>query len=171
MRFTRICSLVIACFFMTMPAHAQEVNWMTWEEAAKALEKQPKKIFVDIYTNWCGWCKKMDSSTFKEADIVQELNATFYAVKLNAEQKETIHWQGQDFPWVAGGRDGVNKLAYELLDGQMSYPTYVILDEAYARILISPGYKDGPTLMKELKYAGGNHYKKTSWEEFKAKSK
>ena len=35
------------------------INWMTWEEAVEANEKRAKKIFIDFYTNWCGWCKKI----------------------------------------------------------------------------------------------------------------
>ena len=112
----------------------------------------------------------MDASTFKETDVVKILNEKFYPVKLNAEQKESIFWRDVEFKWVAGGRDGVNRLAYELLDGQMSYPTYVILDEEYSRILASPGYKDGPTLIKELKFAAEEHYKTTTWPAYKVKS-
>lgn len=156
---------------LTQSATSQEVNWMTWEEAAKAIEKQPRKVFVDVYTNWCGWCKKMDATTFKDPTIVEELNSKFYAVKLNAEQKESIFWKGEEFKWVAGGRDGINKLAHDLLDGQLSYPTYVILDAEYSRILISPGYMESPMLMKELKFAAEEHYKTVSWETFKEKSK
>ena len=162
--------LATGLLFVTLQLSSQEVKWMSWEEAAAANDKQPKKIFVDVYTNWCGWCKKMDASTFKEADVVKILNEKFYPVKLNAEQKESIFWRDVEFKWVAGGRDGVNRLAYELLDGQMSYPTYVILDEEYSRILDSPGYKDGPTLIKELKFAAEEHYKTTTWPAYKVKS-
>lgn len=169
MSFFKYC-LVTCLLFSTLHLCSQEVKWMTWEEAATANDKQPKKIFVDVYTHWCGWCKKMDTSTFKEADVVNFLNERFYPVKLNAEQKESIFWRDVEFKWVAGGRDGVNRLAYELLDGQMSYPTYVILDQEFSRILASPGYKDGPTLMKELKFAADEHYKTTTWPAYKVKS-
>jgi thioredoxin-related protein len=155
--------------FFTLQANSQEVSWMTWEEAATANENQPRKLFVDVYTSWCGWCKKMDATTFKDPGVVAELNSKFYAIKLNAEQKETIFWNGQEFKWYASGRDGLHQLAYELLDGQMSYPTYVILDEEFSRILISPGYMESPMLMKELKFAAEEHYKTTKWETFKAK--
>jgi thioredoxin-related protein len=156
--------------FLTLHVQGQEIKWMSWEEAAAANDKQPKKIFVDIYTDWCGWCKKMDASTFMEPDVIQELNEKFYSVKLNAEQKESIFWRDQEFKWFAGGRSGVHKLAYDLLDGQMSYPTFVILDQEYSRILASPGYQDGKTLLKELHFASGEYYKTTTWEAFKVKN-
>ena len=49
---------------------AQDINLMTWEQAAAANEKEPKKIFVDVYTDWCGWCKRMDVTTFKDPAVV-----------------------------------------------------------------------------------------------------
>lgn len=143
---------------------------MSWEEAVAANAKKPKKLFVDVYTEWCGWCKKMDATTFKDPAITSFLNDHFYAIKLNAEQKESIFWNDQEFKWYPGGRDGVNKLAHDLLDGQLSYPTYVIMDSAFVRILISPGFKDAPTMLKELRFAGEDHYKTTTWEVFKARS-
>ena len=53
-------------------------------------EENPKKIFIDVYTDWCGWCKRMDNTTFKDSVMVKFLNDNFYCVKLNAEQKEDI---------------------------------------------------------------------------------
>lgn len=168
MSFLKHC-LAFLAILLSMHLSAQEIHWMSWEEAAAANDIKPRKIFVDVYTDWCGWCKRMDATTFKEADVISMINTSFYPVKLNAEQKETIHWKGQSFEWVAGGRDGINKLAYELLDGQMSYPTYVILDSQFTRILAAPGYCDGPSLLKELKFAADEAYKKMSWEAYKAK--
>jgi thioredoxin-related protein len=143
---------------------------MTWEEAAAANEKNPKKIFVDVYTEWCGWCKKMDQTTFTDPSVVELMTKDFYAVKLDAEQLETIHWRDMDFKWTPGGRGGTNKLAYELLDGAMSFPSFVLLDSAYARIAISPGYKTGDAFLKELKYAAEEIYKKMDWPTYLSKT-
>jgi len=159
-------SLSALLLVISLTVNSQEIKWMTWEAAAAANEKQPKKIFVDIYTEWCGWCKKMDATTFKDPSVVSQLNANFYAIKLNAEQKESIMWNGQEFKWYPSGRDGVNRLAHDLVDGKLSYPTYIIMDSEFSRILISPGYMGVPDLMKELRFASENHYQTTSWASF-----
>jgi thioredoxin-related protein len=144
-----------------------EIAWMSWDEAVKANEKAPKKIFIDFYTDWCGWCKKMDASTFKDPAVVDYVNKNFYAVKFNAEQKQDVVFKGTTFSWMAGGRGGVHKLAYELLDGQLGYPSYVYLTPNFERILISPGYKDATMLSKELKFVSEDKYNTVSWDQYK----
>lgn len=145
----------------------EDINWMSWDEAHEANKKSPKKIFIDIYTEWCGWCKKMDKSTFKDPAVVKELNANFYAVKLDAEQKETINFNGNDFVFVSGGRKGVHQLAYALLDGRLGYPAFVMLDEGFARIMLSPGYKKPAELIKELEFSSSDAYKKHNFADWK----
>jgi thioredoxin-related protein len=112
----------------------------------------------------------MDQSTFKDSVVVATMNAHFYAVKMNAEQKESIFWREMEFKWTAGGRNGYNSLALELLDRQMSFPSFVTLDKEFARISISPGYKEPPALLKELRFAYEELYRTMSWEEYRSKS-
>jgi len=163
-------TILVVLITISANLYGQEIKWMTWTEAVAANEKEPKKIFVDVYTDWCGWCKRMDQSTFKDSAVVATMNAHFYAVKMNAEQKESIFWREMEFKWVEGGRSGFNSLALELLDRQMSFPSFVTLDKEFARISISPGYKEPPAILKELKYAYEELYRTMTWEEFKAKS-
>ncbi len=144
----------------------KKINWMTWEQAIAANEKSPKKIFIDVYTDWCGWCKKMDKSTFMDNSIISELNDNFYAVKFDAEQKAAINFDGKDFVFVNSGRKGYHQLAYALLDGRMGYPAFVLLNESYERIMLSPGYKQADQLIKELNFASSEAYKQQSWDEF-----
>jgi len=144
----------------------ESIRWITWEQAVKLNKDSPKKIFIDVYTDWCGWCKRMDATTFQEPEVVKYMNEHFYAVKLDAEMKEKIRFRDQDFKWVNTGRRGVHTLAYSLLEGRMSYPSFVTLNENFDRIAIMPGYKKGEQLIKELRFAAEDKYKETSWEDF-----
>ncbi|MEZ4949291.1 MAG: DUF255 domain-containing protein [Saprospiraceae bacterium] len=144
----------------------EKINWMSWSEAVEANEKNPKKIFVDCYTDWCGWCKRMDQTTFTDKAIVEYMNKNFYAVKFDAEQPEDIKWRNTTFQYVNAGRRGVHQLAYSLLDGKLSYPSFVYLNEKFDRISISKGYKTPEALTMELQWVAGEHYKKTSFSEF-----
>lgn len=151
------------------PAAEDELKWYTWEEAVALNATRPKKIFVDVYTDWCGWCKRMDKATFNDPKVAAYLTEHFYPVKLNAEQKADIKFAGETFKFVdTGNGRGVHTLAYSLLDGQMQYPTVVYVNEKYERIMISPGYKEPLDMMKELRFAAEEHYNKTTWEQYKA---
>lgn len=152
--------------FKTVEMPTAKVKWYTWEEAVEASKTEKRKIFVDVYTDWCGWCKEMDRTTFSHPDIAKLLNNDFYAVKLNAEQKENIIFSGHTFKFVSQGRRGYHELAYELLNGRMSYPTVVVLDENFARILIAPGYQKADAFENVLEFAAEGHYKTKTWQDF-----
>ena len=65
---------------------AQEVNWLTLNEAFEAQKIQPKKILIDVYTVWCGPCKLLDKNTFGHPGVAEFINDHFYPVKFNAER-------------------------------------------------------------------------------------
>lgn len=165
---------ITALFNMSMfgtPAEApvaEEIKWYTWEEAHELNKTTPKKVFIDLYTDWCGWCKKMDKETFTNPDVVKYLNENFYPVKFDAEQKGDIVFNDKTFSFMNSGRRGVHQLAYALLDGRLGYPAFVTLDETFARIMISPGYKKAPQLMKELAFAKEEKYMTMSFEDYMA---
>ena len=90
--------LVTAAWMMAFrpaPAPPATLKWYTWEEAVELNKTKPKKMFVDVYTDWCGWCKKMDKSTFADPAVAAYLAENFYPVKLNAEQKADIQFAGE----------------------------------------------------------------------------
>ncbi len=148
------------------------VKWYTWEEAVEAQKTAPKKMMVDVYTTWCGPCKMMSNSTFKDPKVAAYLNEHFYPVKLNAEMKEDIVYDGNTFTFRAdAGRRGLHTLAYALLDGQMRYPSIVFMDENMQRITISPGFKKANDFMTELEYCADGHYANTKFDDFVAKKK
>lgn len=125
--------------------------WMSMDEAIKFENSGNKKYIIDIYTEWCGWCKQMDKKTFSDPEVQKYLQENFNLVKFNAEQKESIEFKGQKYDWKDGGRRGINMLAVDLLGNRMSYPTIVYLDENMQKIKSSPGYKNPSQLIQELK--------------------
>lgn len=148
-------------------SQSSEIKWMTWEEAMTANEKEPRKMFIDVYTDWCGFCKKMDKTTFQDQEVIDYLNENFYPVKFNAEQKEEITFNDFTYKFTNGGRRGYHQFAQFLVNGKLSYPTFVLMDEDQAKILLSPGYKDADKIMQELEYAAEEAYKEKSFARFK----
>ncbi len=157
--------LVLGMAFSFRPA-ASNVQWITFEEAVERSKTEKKKIFVDVYTDWCGWCKVMDKNTFNNPEIARYLNENFYPVKFNAEQREDITFRDYTFKFVPSGGRGYHELAASLLNNKLSYPTVVFLDEDFNMIQPLPGYQKPHQFEKIVKFIGGNHFKSTSWKEW-----
>lgn len=146
----------------------ESIQWYTWEEAVELNKENPKKIVIDLYTDWCGWCKVMDKKTFSDKEVIKYVNENFYPIKFNAEQKEKIEFNGHTFKFINQGRRGVHELAYSLLDGRLGYPSMVYLNEKMERIIISPGFKDAGKMMQELTFIAEEVYNEKSWEDYMA---
>ena len=143
------------------------IKWYTIQEAEKLNKKEPRPIFVDAYTDWCGWCKKMDRDTFTNEVISDLLNTKFYPVKFNAEGNESITFMGHTF--INDGKMGkAHQLAVELLQGQLSYPTVVFLVEVNGKLSVSPvpGYKTPKDMEVLLSFFAEKAYEKQKWEDY-----
>ena len=144
----------------------QGVDWVDWDTAMERNKTDKRPFMVDVYTDWWGYCKKMDREAFTNPEVVTYLNKHFHSIKFNAEMKKPIDWNNHTFEWVEGGRNGVHTLAASLLDGKLGYPAFVYLTDDMRRIMISPGYKAADAVMKELTFTTGKHYETTSWDAY-----
>lgn len=167
--------VVLALCLSAAISRAQEepITWLTWDEATQlvATEKNPKKIFVDIYTDWCGWCKKMDKDTFNHPDVAAYMQDNFYMVKLDGEGKEPIEFKGNTFNFVPRGRNGYHELAAALMNGRMSYPTTVFLDEEMNVLTPLPGYQKPEAFLKIARFFGDDIYKDKDWTTYDKEGK
>ena len=168
--FSKYTLIIAAAFvlFVTSEVGAQQVNWLSWEEAMTlaSQEGNSKKIFVDVYTDWCGWCKKMDKDTFQNPTVATYMEQNFYMVKLDAEDKNTKEFKGQTFNFVPSGRRGYNQLAAYLLNGRLSYPTVVFMDEKLNLLSPVPGYQKPGPFLNIARFFGDNIYLEKSWKDY-----
>lgn len=162
-----LCSLFLLLPNGTITNEADtKIQWMTIEEAIEANKKEPKKIFIDVYTDWCGWCKRMDAATFQHPQIAPYMNKHYYNVKFNAEQKDSVVFQGQTFKYVPNGRRGYHELAAALLQNRLSYPTVVFLDEEFKMLSPVPGFQTPTAFEPMMKFFGSNAYKDMEWQAY-----
>lgn len=141
---------------------------MTFAEAVEKSKTEKRKIFVDVYTDWCGWCKVMDKNTFSEPKIAKILNEKFYPVKFNGEQREDVVLNGTTYKFVTSGNSGYHELAAALLNKQLSYPTVVFLDENFNMIQPLPGYRKPEEFHPIVQFIGEGHYKTEKWPDWQA---
>jgi thioredoxin-related protein len=147
----------------------EKIKWLTIEQAAARMKNEPRKVVVDVYTDWCGWCKKMDKDTFTDSEVAALVNKHFYAVKLDAEGKTPITLNEKTYTFKPEYKS--HELAVALLQGQMSYPTTVYLDEQMNMLAPVPGYLDAKNFAKILRYFGENHHKTMDWKDYEKKTK
>ena len=143
-----------------------KVNWVTFEEAVKLNEKDPKPLLIDIYTEWCGWCKRMDKTTYQNETLVTYINKNFHAVKLDGEQKEDIVYKDYTFKFKNEGRRGYNEFAAALMNGKLSYPTTVFLNKDMQLLDRVPGYLNEKVMEQVVSYFATEKYKTEKWEDF-----
>lgn len=150
----------------TTSSNKASVKWMNIEQLETLNNKQPKKVLIDVYTDWCGYCKKMDRETFANSEVARYIKKHFHAVKLNGETNKTITFQGKQFKFARQGRVAYHELAASLLKNRLGYPSLVVLDEKLKQIQMVPGYQSPQKMKKILRYFGEDYYKKMSWQKF-----
>jgi len=152
MKKLRILYLAAILGLVSLSAKAQDkIEWMKFEEAVKANDFSPKMLFVDVYTDWCGWCKKMDKDTFTDPKVINYINANFYAVKLNAEEtKRTFNFMGKEY----------NEAQMAAAMRVRSYPNFVIIDSTLQNITQMPGYREPVPFLEGLTGIVANGFSK-----------
>ncbi len=143
----------------------KQINWHTMQELTALQKTSPKKVFVDVYTDWCGWCKVMDKNTFTDSNVIEMINKDYYAIKFNAEGNETIDFLGQTYT-NTGGKRSSHPLAVKLLSGKLSYPSTLYLDEQLNVLTPVAGYLKPAEIKPILSFFGNNTYKTKTWEEY-----
>jgi thioredoxin-related protein len=145
--------LLCLSFALNGAAQAQEqIQWMKFEEAVAANANNPKMILVDVYTDWCGWCKKMDKDTFTDPRVVAHLKKNFYAVKLNAEDtKRRFPFMGKTF----------SEAEMAVAMRVNSYPNFVVIEPGLQNLAQLPGYREPADFLAGLNELIEKAFKKT----------
>jgi thioredoxin-related protein len=179
-------SLVIVllgvCFSTAVSAQQQQmqpdaegslVKWMTLQEAMEKVQKVPRPIIMDFYTDWCGWCKRMMATTYANPGLAQYINQNFYPVKFNAETKDTIEYLGQKYGPLGVGQRTTNALAVKLLQNKLMYPTTLFMNNFdkqkndFVFSMLAQGYLDNQKIEPMLVFTLENVFRNCAYEEYK----
>ena len=141
----------------------EAMTWISIDDAAGKLQKEQRPVLIDLYTTWCGWCKQMDRKTYSNKQVAQYLQEKFYSVKVDAETKAAIKWNGRTYQFNTNYR--ANEFAVYLAHGQLEFPTTIIIPPGGEPQAI-PGYMEPRELETLVKYFGEGKYKTQGFDEF-----
>lgn len=150
-------------------APKEKIRWISFEEAEKLSKEKSLPILVDIYTDWCGWCKVMDKKTYAHDSVAKYINQHFYAVKFNAESKTPVQWKGKTYSFMPQYK--MHALAIELLKGDAGFPTTVIIPVEQADPQAIPGYLQPKEMHTLLSYFSEGHFPTIRYDKYAEKFK
>lgn len=138
-----------------------ELKWYRFDEGAALAARSKKALLVDVYTSWCGWCKRMEATTYKDPRVIAELNEHFVLVKLNAESDRPLTYKGE--------KTNEMRLSREVF-GVTGYPTTVFLRADGEVITPVSGYLAADKFRTVLTFIGTGAYENTKWSDYQKKN-
>lgn len=153
---------------MLAVAASAQVNWTTVDKLGSLDLKENNKLgFIDFYTTWCGWCKKLDSDTFANDTVARILNKYYHAARFDTESKDDVTWKGDVYKTPDPTKKMVHSFTKKIIIGKVSYPTTVVLDKQMNVINVLPGYFAPKDFVMILWYFVNDNYRKYPFEDFR----
>ena len=134
----------------------ENLKWMSFDEGIVKAQKTNRKLLVDVYTDWCGWCKKMDAETYRDPAVRTYLEKHYVLVKLNAESEKAFSYRDVRYT--------ERELAGAF--GIKGFPSTIFLKPNGDPITIFPGYADAAMFRNVVSFIAEDHYLTKEFDEY-----
>lgn len=133
-------------------------TWRKWDAGLAEARKTGRPVLVDVYTDWCGWCKRMDRDVYARPEMIDYLTRNWVVVRINAEANTPAHYQGHETTEAQiADQFGIN-----------SYPTTVMLKPTGDHLVNVPGYLPAADFKTVLRFIAEGHMERgEAFDEFK----
>lgn len=156
MKLKHLSLIIFITLSVTVSAqNSKHINWTSWKSLEYKMKKNPKKIYVFIYTHNCRWCKKMEITTFKNHEVIDKLNKDYYCVKLYSSTKQKIRYNGKTYNNIYSKTKNLRKihsLVEHFLGGYYRYPSSLIISENYKELYTNRGSSNIKNFKRILNY-------------------
>jgi thioredoxin-related protein len=156
--------LILLCSAYKPIRMVEKLHWISLEEAIASFQKEKRPLLIDLYTDWCGWCKEMDKKTYSNNKVAEYLDSRFYNVRLDAETRDKITWNNKEYNYNPAYRS--NEFAVYLTNGRLQFPTTVFIPVDGSGPQAIPGYFAPKDFELIVKYFGENGYGKIPFASF-----
>lgn len=148
-------ALMFACFILTNSFKTEEaIKWMDFNEGYALAKKKNKIMLVDVYTDWCGWCKRMDKDAYAKPEIAALVNKDYVAIKFNPEVTGvTYTFEGKSYT----GRELAGVISNNQISG---YPTTIFMYPKEKKLNVISGYFDAAKFKPVLENVATDFYTK-----------
>lgn len=149
----RLALLLTVCLATLLPAapagaaRSSGLPWRAWDAALTEARSSGRHVLVDVYTDWCGWCRRMDAEVYARPEVREYLARKFVLVKLDAEAADAARYEGRAFTSrTLAARFNVS-----------GYPTTIFLKPDGAHLFNVPGYVPADRFLMVLRFVGEGH--------------
>ncbi|MFZ4620370.1 MAG: thioredoxin family protein [Bacteroidota bacterium] len=149
-------TILFFLLILTASISAKEPQWKKFDEGLKLSKLSGKKVLVDVYTDWCSWCKKMDANTYSDKTVSEYLEKNFVIIKLNAEGAGTISYDGKK----------ISPAEFAQGMGVTGYPATLFMRSDGQPITLLPGYSEAGMFIHVLSFISENRYEKQKFADY-----
>lgn len=143
-----------------------KLDWLKMDGLTEKMKSNPRPAIIDIYTNWCYWCKVMDKKTYHNTKVISYINDHFYPVKLDAETRQIVEWQNKRYNFNDNYK--INDFAFYASSGDIGFPTTVIIPDENSAPISFQGFLEPKEIEPILKYFGEGAYKTKTYTVYKS---
>ncbi|MFU8813429.1 MAG: thioredoxin family protein [Balneolaceae bacterium] len=137
-------------------AQSSELTVYSLQEALAKAQAEEKKVLIDVFAEWCPYCRRMHTEVYTDPAVIEALNSHFVLVKVNIESENEIEYRGQT----------MTERQFSRAMQSTSVPTTLFMDADGEVLGLQPGAIPSDVFSRLLRFVGSDAYLSVSFNDF-----